>query len=401
MVWLLISFVLTLVLFACLGLLFDPWKRWDFKPVGEDEAASVPEPRLWPDVTVIVPARNEAEMLPITLPKLLAQNYPGLLRLLVINDHSTDGTGDYVRELQGKAAVSGREVHLLDGATLPEGWAGKVWAMHQGMQRIKERGWSGFVWLTDADIGHEPESLRRLVAGSLAGRWGLNSRMARLRCENFWEKLLIPAFVYFFNMLYPMRQANDPKEKLAAAAGGCVLLSEEAVRKLDYGLTAISGCLIDDVNLARAVKSRGFPIHLALSRSDVVSLRPYESLDEIWSMIRRSAFTQLNYSPWLLLGTVVALGAAFVVPVMAILAAVIALLTCGITKLAVVALVKGFAVILLMAWLYRPAVVFFGLNPNWAFLFSWAGLLYGLMTVDSARVFWLRRDVGWRGARKK
>ena len=176
-----------------------PGRAWDCRPVAEDEPAP-PDPRSWPSVCILIPARNEAAMLPRTLPALLAQNYPGQWRVVVVDDRSTDGCAE------AAASTGDGRVSLLRGAALPEGWAGKVWAMQQGAAASTE----GYLFLTDADILHAPGSLRRLVAESEAGSLALNSRMARLRCESSAERLLIPAFVWFFGLLYPMRRVNRP-----------------------------------------------------------------------------------------------------------------------------------------------------------------------------------------------
>lgn len=341
-------------------------RPWDMRPVGEDEPEP-PAPTAWPAVAILVPARNEASSLPRTLPALLAQDYPGPKRVMVIDDRSTDGTGDVARSL-GAEVVAGKD--------LPEGWAGKVWALQQGAAATAEP----VLLLTDADILHAPGSLRRLVAESEAGALALNSRMARLRCESPAEKLLVPPFVWFFALLYPMRQVNRPENRLAAAAGGCVLLRRDALARAG-GFESIRGEIIDDVNLARQVKGAGGAIRLSLSRDDVRSLREYGTLGPLWKMVRRTAFTELKRSWLRVLGTMIAMTLMFVVPPLWLAAGgALAIADPRYLPLAI----QGFGAWALMGTLHRPAVRHFGLLDARALTLPLAGMLYALMTFDSA-----------------
>ncbi len=333
-----------------LGVLFGTARAWDLRPVGEDEPAP-PDPTRWPSVTVLVPARNEAALLPLTLPTLRAQDYPGEWSVVVVDDRSTDGT---------------RELATMAGAELPPGWVGKVWALEQARRAAGE---PGYYLLTDADIRHAPHSLRRLVAESESGGLVLNSRMARLHCESRAEKLLIPPFVYFFSLLYPMRRVN----RRPAAAGGCMLVRRDALERAG-GFDAIRDRVIDDVSLARALSQEG-PIRLAVSRADVVSVRPHD-FTGVWRMVRRTAFTQLRHS-WALLALAVAL---------------LLLLFAAPPVATIVAAAQGdwltFA-LAAAAWallvaLYSPTVRYFRLAPTWAATIPVAACLYGAMTVDSA-----------------
>ncbi|MCZ7646644.1 MAG: glycosyltransferase [Planctomycetota bacterium] len=293
-----------------LAVVFHPARAWDFQPVAEDVPAP-PPPEAWPPVCILVPARNESETLPRTLPALLGQEYAGPLRVVLVDDRSTDGTAEVARRLGREAGAEGR-LSVLEGQPLPDGWVGKVWALEQGRRHAAGLG-AKYLLLTDADILHARHSLKRLVAESEAAELALNSRMALLRCQSGAERLLIPAFVFFFNLLYPMRWVNDPRHALAASAGGCVLLNAEALAAAG-GLETIRGAIIDDVSLARAVKAPGRPLRLALSRNDVVSLRAYDDLDSVWSMVRRTAFTELGYSWLKLLGCIGMLAILFVLP---------------------------------------------------------------------------------------
>jgi hopene-associated glycosyltransferase HpnB len=339
------------------------------RPVAEEEPAP-PDPASWPGVVIVVPARNESLSLTRTLPALAAQDYPGPWRIVVVDDRSTDGTADAAKVHGGDRSSVRR------GAELPEGWVGKVWAMNQGVEGAAEP----YVLLTDADILHAPGSLRRLVAESERGGLALNSRMARLRCESPAERLLIPAFVWFFSLLYPPRRVNDPADPVAAAAGGCVLLRREALEKAG-GFASIREEIIDDVNLARRIQGAGGALRLSLSRGDVRSQREYETLGPIWKMVRRTAFTELRSSWFRVIGALLSIALMFVVP---------PLLTAAGAGLAVLdrrflgVAAAGLIAWALMAALYRPAARFFGLSGFRGWTLPLIGALYGLMTLDSA-----------------
>ena len=346
-----------------------PGRAWDCRPVAEDEPAP-PDPASWPSVCILVPARNEAAMLPRTLPALLAQDYPGEWRIVIVDDRSTDGSAEAV------AARAAARVSLVRGAALPEGWAGKVWALHQGAAAATER----YLLLSDADILHAPGSLRLLVAESEAGGLALNSRMARLRCEAPAERLLIPAFVWFFGLLYPMRHVNRPESRTAAAAGGCVLLRRDALDRAG-GFESIRNEIIDDVNLARRVKGSGGTLRLSLCRGDVRSLREYPELRTVWRMVRRTAFTELNHSWLRLAGVLAAMTLLFASPPL-LLAGGLAL--AAIEPRALVLGAAGLGSWALLAALHLPAVRYFGLSGARALVLPLVGVLYGLMTLDSA-----------------
>ncbi|HST24767.1 MAG TPA: glycosyltransferase [Gaiellaceae bacterium] len=351
---------LTVVAFVSLagwlGVLLGTACAWDLRPIAEDEPAP-PDPTSWPSVTVLVPARNEAEQLPRTLPALLAQDYPGAWHLVVVDDRSTDGT---------PVAARDAGVEPVPGTELPDGWVGKVWALEQA---AGASGSPDYLLLTDADIRHAPRSLRRLVAESEAAGLALNSRMARLRCQAPAERLLIPPFVFFFNLLYPMRRVN----RRPAAAGGCVLVRREALERAG-GFAAIRDRVIDDVSLARAIRPHG-SIRLSVSRSDVVSLREHD-LGGIWRMVRRTAFTELRHS-WTLLALTIAL-------LLVLFAAPPALTVVGFATGNTLAGGAAAAAWALMTALYLPTIHFFRLSPAWTLTLPLAGCLYGAMTVDSA-----------------
>jgi hopene-associated glycosyltransferase HpnB len=347
-----------------------------------DDESPPPPPAEWPPVAVVVPARDESEALPDTLPALLAQDYPGPWRVLLVDDRSRDGTANVARAV----AAGDARLEVVEGEPLPEGWAGKVWALEQGCIRALAAGARPeYLLFTDADIRHDRGSLRELVAESSAARLALDSRMARLRTVTAAERLLIPPFVFFFNLLYPMRRVNDPKHRAAAAAGGCMLLRTDALERAG-GTSAIRGEVIDDVNLARRVKTLGEPIRLATSRGRVVSLRRYGSVAAVWRMVRRTAFDQLRYSYPLLAGTVFVLLLAFAAPPTSLGVGLWGLVSGEAHGASAAAAAVGAAGWLAMTAAYRRAVRFFELSPLWALTLPVAGVLYGAMTVDSARL---------------
>jgi hopene-associated glycosyltransferase HpnB len=395
------------------GIRFHPACPWDFQPVGEDEPLP-PAPAVWPHVWVLVPARNESETLPQTLPPLLTQDYPGELAVMVIDDRSQDGTANIARKVATEVGAESR-LTVISGTDLPAGWVGKVWALEQGAAycglpsrhtKLLSSPQSAvrtprYFLLTDADIRHTPQSLRRLVCESEAGHLALNSRMARLRCVSAPERLLIPPFVFFFNLLYPMRQVNDRKSPVAAAAGGCVLLASSALARIG-GFACIKDKIIDDVSLARQVKGLNEPIRLALSRSDVQSLRIYESLGAIWMMVRRTAFTELRCSWIRLTGTVVGLTLMFLIPPLYCVSGLVLVFSSGVGVFTLsIWWVLAIASLGLLAWIvmasvYLPAVRFFNLSRANAWTLPLAGLLYGAMTTDSALRYVSGKRTEWR-----
>lgn len=366
-------------LLAWLGVLALPARPWDLRPIAEDE----PPPRApacWPSVCVLVPARNEAALLPRTLPALEAQDYPGDWQVVVVDDRSADRTAGVAR------ALATSRVSVVEGSALPEGWAGKVWALEQG---LRVAGPVDYLLLTDADVRHGPGSLRRLVAESEVSGLSLNSRMARLACDAWPARLLIPPFLFFFNLLYPMRLVNDPSRRTAAAAGGCVLVRREALERAG-GFEVIRGEVIDDVNLARRIQRSGGRLRLSVSRADVVSLRRYRSIGSVWRMVRRTAFDELRYSWLRLLGTVTGLALLFLVPPGLIVLGAAWTGADAAWRVALAGL--GVAAWVELAVAFLPTVRYFGLRRVWALTLPLGGTLYGGMTVDSAVRHWLGRD---------
>lgn len=350
-----------------------------------------PERRRWPSVAVVVPARDEAEVLPLSLPSVLMQDYPGRAEVFLVDDGSTDGTGALAEKLAEDLAQH-RPYALpltVDSPGAPAaGWTGKLWALRHGIALAHERTGPDhpdhpeYLLLTDADIAHPPDSLRQLVGAALSAELDLVSQMARLRATSGWERLIVPAFVYFFAKLYPFRRVNSPAARTAAAAGGCCLLrSQAAVRA---GLPeSIKGAVIDDVALGRAVKSSaggGGRIWLGLA-DGVRSVRPYDRLPELWRMVSRSAYAQLRHSPPLLGGTVCGLALVYLVPPAAALAGS----------------PVGGAAWLVMAATYVPVLRYYRQPPWLAPTLPVTAALYLAMTVHSAVRHHWGRGAAWKG----
>ncbi|MEV4438831.1 glycosyltransferase [Streptomyces sp. NPDC049577] len=342
-------------------------------------------PAEWPSVAIVVPARDEAAVLPASLPSLLAQDYPGRAEIFLVDDGSTDGTGEVARAL---AAERGGLPLTVDSPGEPgPGWTGKLWAVRHGMALARARTDAEYLLLTDADIAHEPDSLRELVAAARSAGLDLVSQMARLRVATFWERLVIPAFVYFFAQLYPFRWVNRPGARTAAAAGGCVLLRREAAERAGVP-DSIRHAVIDDVTLSRAVQRSGGRIWLGLAER-VDSVRPYPGLGELWRMVSRSAYAQLRHNPLLLAGTVAGLGVIYLAPPVAVVA--------GAPAGATGTLVVGAAAWAVMTGTYLPMLRYYR-QPLWlAPLLPLTALLYLLMTVDSAVQHYRGRGAAWKG----
>ncbi|WP_414170838.1 glycosyltransferase [Streptoverticillium reticulum] len=342
-------------------------------------------PAQWPSVAVVVPARDEAEVLSSSLPSLLAQDYPGRAEIFLVDDGSTDGTGELARAL---ADAHGGLPLTVDAPGEPgPGWTGKLWAVRHGMALARARTDAAYLLLTDADIAHAPDSLRELVAAASSGGLDLVSQMARLRVATVWERLIVPAFVYFFAQLYPFRRVNRPGARTAAAAGGCVLLRCEAAERAGVP-ECIRQAVIDDVALSRAVQRSGGRIWLGLA-DRVDSVRPYPQPAQLWRMVSRSAYAQLRHSPLLLAGTVAGLAAVYLVPPVAVVA--------GAVTGGVVLLVAGAAAWAVMTGTYLPMLRYYR-QPLWlAPLLPFTALLYLLMTVDSAVQHYRGRGAAWKG----
>ncbi|MCX4868903.1 glycosyltransferase [Streptomyces sp. NBC_00257] len=341
-------------------------------------------PARWPSVAIVVPARDEADMLPVSLPSLLAQDYPGRAEVFLVDDCSKDGTGDVARALSVR--FGGLPVTVVSPGEPGPGWTGKLWAVRHGISLARTRE-PDYLLLTDADIAHEPDSLRELVAAAESGGFDLVSQMARLRVSSLWERLVVPAFVYFFSQLYPFRWVNRAGARTAAAAGGCVLLRTGAAERARVP-ESIRQAVIDDVSLARAVQRSGGRIWLGLAER-VDSVRPYPRLADLWRMVSRSAYAQLRHSPALLLGTVLGLALVYLVPPVA--------LVTGLLAGDPVAARAGGLAWVVMSGTYLPMLGYYRQSLWSAPLLPFTAALYLLMTVDSAVQHYRGRGAAWKG----
>ena len=343
-----------------------------------------PRDGRYPTVTALVPARNEADVIATSIQSIQAQNYPGRLSIVVTDDASVDGTGDALRRLP----AGPRSIDVVPGTGPETGWSGKLFALEQARRTaVSKHGQTDYWWLVDADIAHDSEALTRLVAHAQGEGRDLVSTMVRLRDEGFWPGLMIPAFVFFFQMLYPFRWVNRPEHPMAGAAGGCVLLRAEMMERVG-GFARYRDALIDDCTLARRVQEAGGSLWLGLSQSQH-SVRPYRGLGEIWRMVRRTAFTQLDYSLLQLIGSCLGMVLVFMV---APLAAITGLVTAQWPLM-----VAGLIVWGLIAVAYMPMLHWFGRARLAAFLLPVVAFFYTAMTVDSARRHWLGRGGTWKG----
>ena len=336
-----------------------------------------PAPLAWPAVTVIIPARDEAQSVGETIASLLRQDYPGPFSVILVDDQSTDGTAEVARH----AAAAADRLTILSGAALPAGWTGKPWAIKQGIEhaQISE---PTYLLLTDADIVYAPDALTRLVSQAQANGLVLNSLMVMLRCESFAERAFIPAFIFFFQMLYPFAWVKRHDRTTAAAAGGCMLVRRDALCAAG-GIEDIRGALIDDCALARNLKTRG-PIRLGLTER-VRSIRAYAAVQDIRRMVARSAYAQLRYSPLLLAGTVAGMALTYLAPVL------LALFSHGFSQ------TLGLLAWAIMAIAFQPVLRFYRLSPLWGPFLPAIALAYMAFTLDSAYQYARKRGGLWKG----
>ncbi len=330
-------------------------------------------PAHWPEVVAVVPARDEAEVIGQALRSLVAQDYPGAFRVIVMDDGSSDGTADIAR------AQSASRIDVVHGRPLAPGWTGKLWAVAQGVDRAGPK--PTYLWLTDADIEHAPDTLRMLVTRAEAGQLAMVSLMARLRCDSFAERMLIPAFVFFFQMLYPFGQVNRAHGP-GAAAGGCMLVRREALAAAG-GIAAVRSALIDDCALGARLKQQG-PVWLGLT-DRARSIRPYRTFASVAAMITRSAYAQLDYSPVLLAGTVAGLALVYLAP------PVQALFETGSVRIA-----AGTAWAL-MALCFQPMLAFYRRSPLWGPALPIIAAFYAGCTLLSAWQHARGRGGAWKG----
>jgi hopene-associated glycosyltransferase HpnB len=377
--------VLIIAALACAAWAFVLVARGGFWRAAErDDDASVPSslPLAWPRVIAVVPARNEAEVIAASVTSLLQQDYPGAFEVVVVDDHSTDGTAALAHAAAATADRANR-LTVLPAPSLPDNWTGKLWAMNCGTGCIDAMPVPpDYVLFTDADISYSPEALSTLVARAQRDGLVLTSLMARLHCESFAEQALIPAFIFFFRMLYPFAWINRPENSMAAAAGGCMLVQRKALQTAG-GIAAVRGELIDDCALGRLLKRQG-PIWLGLTHR-ARSLRAYRSIGEIRPMISRSAYAQLRYSPWLLFGTVLAIAVTCLAPPL------LAVGTTGAPRLLAAAAWAQMALAL------QPTLRFYGVSRWWGAGMPVIAGVYLAFTLDSAFQHWRGRGGMWKG----
>jgi hopene-associated glycosyltransferase HpnB len=348
--------------------------------VRDDRGAPEAMASRWPAVVAVVPARNEAEMIPDSVASLLRQDYPGPFSVILVDDDSSDPTLAVARGLAGGAP--GR-LAIVQGAKLPAGWTGKLWAVSQGVAHALQAPQPPeYLLLTDADIAYAPDALRALVRRAEAGELALVSLMAKLRCRSLAERALVPAFIFFFQMLYPFAWVNRRQAATAAAAGGCMLVRRSALAAAG-GIDSIRGALIDDCALAARLKQHG-PIWLGLTER-VRSLRPYPAFGDIRRMVARSAYAQLRFSPWWLVATVAGLAVAYLA------APLIALLGSGSARWIAAA---AWALMALAFW---PTVRFYRVSPAWTVCLPAIAAVYLGFTLDSALQHARGRGGLWKG----
>jgi hopene-associated glycosyltransferase HpnB len=347
-----------------------PWRPWSVGEALEADSSDYEQTDLC-DITVVIPARNEEEFIGKTLEALSHQGRG--LNVIVVDDESTDGTLAIVRQSNLQA------LKVVRSDSLPAGWTGKLWAQEQGLKQVG----TPYTLLLDADIVLRPGMIKSLKNKQAAENVSFVSLMAVLRFESFWEKLLMPAFVFFFKMIYPFALANRPDSKMATAAGGCIFVETDVLRQIG-GMASIKDALIDDCTLARTVKSAGYKIWMGLTHG-VLSQRPYRSLRDIWDMVARTAYTQLYYSMTLLLICTLSMLAMYWLPAF------------GLFYFQGGAVLLSFLAILLMVLIYSPVLRFYAFNPAWGFILPLTASLYLLMTWTSAIRYWKGERSRWKG----
>jgi hopene-associated glycosyltransferase HpnB len=337
-------------------------------------------PPVLPQVVIVVPARNEADSIAQSVTSLLAQDYPAL-SLVLVDDDSSDGTAEIARRA---AAALGKEDRLtvVSSSALPTRWTGKLWAVKQGIAEAEEKFAPKYLMLTDADIVHAPDTASWLVAHAEAHKIVLTSLTARWRCEAFSERVHIPAFIFFFQLLYPFAWVNRPESDTAAGAGGCMLVRADALRAAG-GIDVIRDALIDDCALAAEMKKQG-PIWIGLT-DRVQSIRPYPHWNDIRRMVARSAYAQLGYSPLMLIGTTLGLLLTYLVPPFT------ALFASGWAQL------FGIVAWALMAIAFQPTLRFYRLSPLWGLALPAITFLFMLYTLDSAYQYATGKGGTWKG----
>ncbi|BDA39799.1 glycosyltransferase [Candidatus Atelocyanobacterium thalassae] len=349
----------------------------------------------YPSVCAIVPARNEATFISTSLKSLLEQNYSGNFSIILVDDQSTDNTKNIAKE-SVKNCSNSNNLHIISGVPLISNWSGKLWAIKQGIDKANQlKNKPDYFLLTDADIEHHKNNLEELVTKAKRENLALVSLMVKLKCESLWEKLLIPAFIFFFKKLYPFAWVNNYYKKTAAAAGGCILISRSILEEIG-GVEVLRETLIDDCSLAAFVKKKlrdnkkyaNQGIWLGLSE-ETLSLRSYDRLEPIWNMVARTAYTQLNHSPFMLVGTLVGLVFIYLIGPVGF--------TYGLLVHDETLIVLGIINWFLMTVAYMPTIMLYECSPLWALSLPFITSLYAAMTFDSALNYWRGKGGRWKG----
>ena len=370
--------IASMVLALWLYLLVARGGFWQSAQRDDDSPGGPP----WPAITAVVPARDEAACVGEAVSSLLRQDYRGPFDIILVDDQSRDATAQVARDAAAAIGATDR-LTVLPGRALAAGWTGKLWAQAQGVEAAEGKPEPpDYILFTDADIVYAHDALANLVARAQAGGFVLTSLMVKLRCKSFAERLFIPAFIFFFQMLYPFAWSNDPRRATAAAAGGCMLVRRDVLRKAG-GMAAIRDALIDDCALAKALKVHG-PIWLGLTER-VHSIRAYPSVGDIRRMVSRTAYAQLHYSPLLLAGTVVGLAMTYLAPV------ALALFATGMAQF------LGIFTWLLMAFAFKPTLRFYRLTALWGLALPAIAAIYMAFTLDSAYQHARGRGGMWKG----
>jgi len=361
-----------------IGMIFFHGRFWQAGPILK---AAKPDVGTAPPVSIVVPARDEAESIELCLQSLLTQDYDGRLSVFLVDDRSTDGTGELARALPDPLG----RLTVIQGVARPDGWSGKLWAVNQGVAaaRAAHPAEEGFIFLTDADITHDPRHVATLVAKAERDRLDQVSEMVALNCESLPERLLVPAFVFFFAMLYPFDKVADPKSRVAGAAGGSILIRRSRLAAIG-GIEVLHGALIDDCTLAAHVKRDGGGLYLGHSEL-AQSIRPYPHAVDVWRMIARTAYVQLRYSPLLLLGTVLMMVVVWIAP------PAFAIFGRGRVR------ILGAAAWGMSMASYIPTLRRFGLSPLYALALPGIATFYTGATVQSAIDHHRGRGVVWKG----
>ncbi|GMQ90786.1 MAG: glycosyltransferase [Gammaproteobacteria bacterium] len=350
-----------------------PWRSWSTRERLDSSAATTLDAAQdLSDITVLIPARDEADTIAAVLESVYRQGEG--LHVVLVDDQSSDATRDVASTFED------RGLQIISGAPLPDGWAGKLWALEQGRQYLK----TPYTLLLDADIRLTPGILATLRDKAMTEGLQFISLMARLRMQTFWERLLLPAFIYFFKMMYPFRLSNNPRfKRIAAAAGGCILLETSALQQIG-GFASVRNALIDDCALAARIKAAGFHTWIGLTHS-IISMRPYDRLGTIWNMVARSAYTQLHYSIMLLLLTTAVFFIVFFWPL------------AGLFSLKTDVIIYCVVAILLMMAAYIPILRYYRVPVYYAIMMPFIGSLFLAMTWTSALRYWSGRRSLWKG----